>query len=177
MLGAEHSITLLTANNLAAFLAHQDEPAKPSGQQPRMQQALLMPAQTLPVTSPPCHAGERKQPTERSGAAAAAASVSGRFVTSDRCPCSRAVSVGEASPALVRCEVTRRGRLTRRLAVEGPAPVRALPAPAGGGPGRPRARPGPPPGDPGPKVTWPGRPAPAAVGPPRQLGRSGLRGQ
>ena len=51
VLGAEHSITLLTANNLATFLAHQDERAKPSGPQPRMQQALLMPAQTLPVTS------------------------------------------------------------------------------------------------------------------------------
>ena len=35
VLGAEHSITLLTANNLATFLAHQDEPAKPSGRQPR----------------------------------------------------------------------------------------------------------------------------------------------
>ena len=149
VLGAEHSITLLTANNLATFLAHQDEPAKPSGQQPRMQQAVLMPAQTLPVTSSPCHAGEpeRKQPTDRSGADPAAASVSWRFVTSDRCPCSRAVSVGEASPALVRYEVTRRGRLTRRLAVdsEGPPPVRALPAPAPGvlerGPGRRLATP------------------------------------
>ena len=65
VLGAEHSITLLTANNLATFLAHQDEPAKPSGQQPRMQQALLMPAQTLPVTSPPFHAGERLQAADR----------------------------------------------------------------------------------------------------------------
>jgi hypothetical protein len=124
-----------------------------------MQQALLMPAQTLPVTSPPCHAGERKQPTDRSGAAAAASvSVSWRFVTSDRCPCSRALSVGEASPALVRYEVTRRGRLARRLAADSEGPPRSGPC---------RPRPGPARGvlerGPGRRLATPGRESPGPV--------------
>jgi hypothetical protein len=59
VLGAEHSITLLTVNNLATFLAHQDEPAKPSGQQPSPDAASFAHASAnsagdFPLAGPGC---------------------------------------------------------------------------------------------------------------------------